>query len=445
MATNGHSNGVHRPPTAPKHIIIVGGSLGGLSCGVALKSLGVSTTILERNPSSLLHNQGAGIVAGGDTLAFFKQYDRCQRPMAVQAKRGHIYLNREGEIVHSEKKQPSMTSWDLTYYLLRANYDGVKSVYCTVPEPREGDGKVDYRYDAHVTSIAQEAEQVKVIYKRSDGSEESIIGDLVVGADGPSSTVRKLFVPDVQRSLTGYCALRGTVPETEASPEAFDAFRERFTFFHAEGEQILAYLIPGINGTVEPGKRLINFVWYHNFPLDSVEFKELMTDDEGVHHRITMPPGKMNKDVAENIKRIAEDKLPPQFAEIVRKTGKPFAQAVTDVISPTNGFLNNKVLLIGDALAGFRPHTVASTSQAAYDAMVLADMVAGRKSTAEFLAETMMFARHVQRRGLEMGNRSQFGKDVPLKDHINDRNVASTPREKEIYPEWVREGLPAIA
>lgn len=81
-------------------VIIVGGSLGGLCTGVALKSLGHDVTILERNPDKLLHNQGAGIVAGGDTLEFFKRYDRCQRPFAVSSQK-RIYLNRDGDIVHS--------------------------------------------------------------------------------------------------------------------------------------------------------------------------------------------------------------------------------------------------------------------------------------------------------------------------------------------------------
>jgi hypothetical protein len=34
-----------------------------------------------------------------------------------------------------------------------------------------------------------------------------------------------------------------------------------------------------------------------------------------------------------------------------------------------------------------------------------------------------------------MGERSQH-QDLPLAEHIHDRNVASTPREKEVYPDW---------
>jgi 2-polyprenyl-6-methoxyphenol hydroxylase-like FAD-dependent oxidoreductase len=87
----------------------VGGSLGGLAAGLALKSIGHDTTILERNPTPVLEQQGAGIVAGGDTLAFFKRYNRCERPIAVTSRRRQ-YLDREGNVVHKEEMDQNMTS-----------------------------------------------------------------------------------------------------------------------------------------------------------------------------------------------------------------------------------------------------------------------------------------------------------------------------------------------
>ncbi|KAK4630049.1 hypothetical protein CLAFUW4_08578 [Fulvia fulva] len=70
------SNGTHvnGNPNAKPDIVIIGGSLGGLFAGVALKSHGYNTTILERTPTFLLENQGAGIVAGRDAIDSFKKY-----------------------------------------------------------------------------------------------------------------------------------------------------------------------------------------------------------------------------------------------------------------------------------------------------------------------------------------------------------------------------------
>lgn len=420
-------------------IVVVGGSLGGLATGLALKRLGHEVTILERNATPLLHNQGAGIVAGGDTLAFFRRYDRCGRELAVSSRRRQ-YMDREGKIVHKVDMVQNMTSWDLVYYMLRANFDGVESEYCKVPESLEGDGPAKHLHGHTVTGVYEDGDKVAVTFKRTDGEEGQYMADFVVGADGPSSTVRSVFARDVQRTYAGYCALRGTVPENDVSDKAREAFSERFTFFHAKGIQILAYLIPGENGTLEPGKRLINFVYYTNFPsksLDepSTELAEIMTDINGIRHRITMPPGKMDPVAWEKQRQIAAEKLPPQFAEIVRATKKPFVQAITDVISPRNEFMNGKVVLIGDALAGFRPHTVASTSQAAFDAMILADMIEGKVARDDWRKETMGYARTIQRRGVEMGRRSQF-EELSLDELIRDRDRASIPTEEEVWPEW---------
>jgi len=93
------------------------------------------------------------------------------------------------------------------------------------------------------------------------------------------------------------------------------------------------------------------------------------------------------------------------------------------------------VILVGDALAGFRPHTVASTSQACFDAMILADMIEGKVDRHEWKLQTLGYARTIQARGVSMGERSQH-EDLPLSEHIEDRNLASRPRQDETWPHW---------
>ncbi|KAH7076006.1 monooxygenase [Paraphoma chrysanthemicola] len=443
MASRTPPEGFPHATTKNLNIIIpsderqIGASLGGLATALAIKRLppplAHNITLLERNPTALLHNQGAGIVAGGDTLTFFKRYDKCGRDLAAGSIRRQ-YLNKDGEIVHKEDMRQNMTSWDLVYHMLRANVDGVKSDYCEVPEDDPGSGKVTHLHGHKVTGLKEKGEKVLVQYETHEGKTGQMEADLVIGADGPSSTIRSIFTPNVERTYAGYVALRGTVPENEVTLETREAFSERFTFFHAKGIQILAYLIPGEHGTLQPGQRLINFVYYTNFPSASLEdpspeFRELMTDIDGNYHRITMPPGKTDPQAWKKQRKIAKDVLPPQFAELVCTTKKPFVQAITDVLSPTNEFLSGRVILIGDALSGFRPHTVASTSQACFDAMILADMIEGKVSRKEWKRETLGYARTIQRRGVDMGERSQHD-DLPLEEHIKDRNLATRPRHK---------------
>lgn len=199
-----------------------------------MKTHGYNTTLLERTPENLLHNQGAGIVAGGDTIEFFKRYDRTGKPVAVPSYK-RLYLNQKGDVIHEEVNRQNMTSWDLSYYLLRANYDRVESAYLEggkLPEVRPTDGKVTYRYGCTVTSLEDEEAKVLVHFKarHDDGTEvvDSILADLVVAADGPSSTIRAIFEPEIKRKYAGYCVIRGTVPELEGTQEARDVFAERF-------------------------------------------------------------------------------------------------------------------------------------------------------------------------------------------------------------------------
>lgn len=90
-----------------RNVIVVGGSLGGLAAGLALKQQGHDVTILERNPGELLHNQGAGIVAGGDTLDLFKRYNRSDRSLAVRSHK-RLYLDKDGNVVHTVEQVSSM-------------------------------------------------------------------------------------------------------------------------------------------------------------------------------------------------------------------------------------------------------------------------------------------------------------------------------------------------
>lgn len=64
---------------SPSSVLIIGGSLAGLMHALTLLSLPKppkSIRILERSPTKLLHNQGAGVVAGNETQQFFDEYVR---------------------------------------------------------------------------------------------------------------------------------------------------------------------------------------------------------------------------------------------------------------------------------------------------------------------------------------------------------------------------------
>jgi 2-polyprenyl-6-methoxyphenol hydroxylase-like FAD-dependent oxidoreductase len=405
-----------------QHVTIVGGSLAGLMHALTILTHSPSTkvTILERSPTALLHNQGAGVVAGAETQAFFSRYVCPGHEFAVPSKQ-RLYLDRKGAIVEGsvQDKEQRMTSWDTLYRLLRWRVDGMH-VKDYIPHdeqetimaklPQQGDhGKATYQYACTVKSV-QDSASLKVHWTDKSGNDKETTTDLVIAADGASSSIRRSLLPAVQRTYAGYVALRGTIPEADLSPSAAKVFSEKFAFFHSDGLQILAYLIPGENGTLEPGKRLANWVWYRNQAQGSAALAGLMTDQEGTRHHVTLPVNAMKDSVWTQQKEHAKDSLPPQFAELVVKTNKPFVQSITDNISPQNDLCGGRVLLVGDSLAGFRPHTAASTGQAAYDALTLGEWLDGTIDRDEYSRRIMDFATKTQKHGVMLGERSQFGR-----------------------------------
>ena len=344
-----------------------------------------------------------------------------------------LYLSRDGQVVDREDYTQRMTNWDLLYHLGRANFDGQKSAHVSdswdqVLEGSDGEilrdawGRAKYEYGRLVEDLKVVGEKVEVTWRDTrEGSETNgqvsrMLVDFVVCADGPSSRTRRMLLgKSAERKYAGYVAFRGTVPESELEQTTKEVFVEKFTFFHTEGTQILGYTIPGFEGTIEAGKRLVNWVWYWNFAEGTKEYEEVLTDSDGNHHRYTLPTGgKMRKDVWERQNQRAKETLPPQFAELVRKTQKPFVQAITDVEPPAIGnkigtLLEGKAALLGDALAGFRPHTAASTNQAAFDDLNLEKAIATEITRDEYENNVLECATSWQRRGVMLGNTSQFG------------------------------------
>jgi 2-polyprenyl-6-methoxyphenol hydroxylase-like FAD-dependent oxidoreductase len=212
-----------------KKVVIVGGSLGGLFTGITFLRLGFKVTILERTLASVLQDQGAGIslriaappireslkelgTSGSPILDFLEDYDRTKTP--TLAATTLQFLNRDGSIRRKVEGQGQITSWELLYNILRANFDGgYEAGYVAKAEKKEGDGVATYLSGVRVTDLKEVGELVRIEYESTEGK-NSLEADIVIGADGASSTVRTLLLPEVERTYAGYVAWRGTVKES---------------------------------------------------------------------------------------------------------------------------------------------------------------------------------------------------------------------------------------
>lgn len=371
--------------SAPK-VAVVGGSLGGLFDAIALRSLGCEVDVYEKS-SGLMHDRGAGIVFQPEVAEFLTRYDIAPLESVVVPVRTRRYLNVDGTVAQEGPMPQAMTSWDALYRALRGAFG-------------------DDRYHSGVRLIGFDATDDTVTAQFDVG--QDVTCNLLVGADGPGSTVRRQLLPDVRSEYAGYVAWRGVVLE-HAAPDLAAEFAGRFTFFQARHTHILCYLIPGPDGSLTPGERRLNWVWYLN-AAPGEELNRVLTDKDGRRREFSVPQGFVSSSQTGCLLDQARRTLPPLFLRLVEATTEPFVQTIHDLAVPKMAF--GRVCLTGDAAFVPRPHTAASTAKAAANAVALAECLAADADVVEALRrwETGQLAYGEQLRvhGQRLGNRSQF-------------------------------------
>jgi 2-polyprenyl-6-methoxyphenol hydroxylase-like FAD-dependent oxidoreductase len=365
--------------------IVIGGSLAGLFTGVLLRSIGWQVDIYERSPHPL-SSRGGGVVLQPDVVEAFNLAGIPHQNLGVVAKERY-YLQRNGSIQAMPMRQ-TLTSWNSLYNSLRRHF----------PEEHYHQGK-------SLTNFQQDDQQVTAFF--ADGTE--VTGDLLIGADGVTSTVRQILLPTYQPMYAGYVAYRGLVDEGELDPETAAIMTERFVFYQFRNSHILQYVIPGEDESLEPGKRRFNWVWYVNYD-EATELPLILTDKNGKQRDYSIPPGMMADDVEREMRDYAQILVEP-FQKLITATKEPFVQAILDLGVPKMIF--NRIALVGDAAFIPRPHTAASVSKAAANAIALADALVENdhnvlKALQAWELKQLTLGMHLWKRGQDLGKTSQF-------------------------------------
>ncbi|KAI0116539.1 FAD binding domain protein [Nemania sp. FL0031] len=391
-------------------IIVVGGSLAGLIHGLQHKRRGNNVTILEQE-SGERHSHYAGIGFGDSAKEFLRKYDLTGlTPAFTSHSRRWAYRTRPN--VLNSKGSIHLTSWGFLMSILRANFDGLASVACPKPPPpAEGDGIANYLSGKRVTALSYTEENVKVHYVDTTGKDETIVADLVIGADGINSTVRRLVNAPVFKQYSGYVAWRGIVPEKSLSKETAEYLSDHLSLQFSKSSYMLCYNIPTDTGNFEPGERLLNWVWYTNVRDESPQMKKIFTDSTGYQHRSTVPRGLVRPEVWEEYRSDILPDISGPFKELLEKTPNPFVTKIRDAICTTASFHGGRVVLVGDAFTTLRPHTGTATEQAAFHSNTLEAVYRGEKTSEEWSRDARRFAEniiYINRIIIELGNGTKF-------------------------------------
>jgi 2-polyprenyl-6-methoxyphenol hydroxylase-like FAD-dependent oxidoreductase len=320
--------------------------MAGLFAGILLRSSGWEVEVFER-VNAELSGRGAGIVTHAELCAVLEAAGLDPTKDLGVDVQGRKTFDRSGRVIATYDFPQVVTSWDRVFRMLRDAF----------PAGHYHSGK-------ELTSIEMLGETTVAHF--ADGTRAE--GEVLIGADGFRSTVRSQLLPEVQPCYAEYVAWRGLVDEEALSKATRKDLFDCLAFCLPPGEQILGYPVAGPHNDLRVGHRRYNFVWYR--PATDEKLKDLLTDESGHTHPLSIPPTLLRGDVVDDLRDAARRLLAPQLQEAVNLIPQPFLQPIYDVESSRMAV--GRVAILGDAAFVGRPHVAAGVTKAAEDAMALA-------------------------------------------------------------------------
>ena len=374
--------------TGMPHVGIVGGSIGGLTAALVLRDLGCEVDVFERSGTAL-QARGAGIGLHPMTTRYFDESRELDAAMVEIELPWLQFLSASGEPIHRERMNYRFSSWNTIYRGLARCFGGLR-----------------YHLGSEVSGFRQDGRGVTV--SLPGGATREL--DMLVCADGISSNARARLLPDARARYAGYVAWRATLPESELTTASFEALRDSITYALLPSGHVLVYPIPDLDGALEPGRRLANLVWYHNYE-EGDALDDLMTDRSGGRQALSLPPGSVRPEHVAWTREFADVHMAPAIAEILHRTPEPFVQVIYDIDVERMAF--GRIALIGDAAFAVRPHAAAGTAKACADAWALRDALRDADgdpaaALARWEPGQLALGRQVLERTRDMGDRSQF-------------------------------------
>ncbi len=323
-------------PDAKPHAVVVGGSLSGLCAGLALARAGWTATIVER---------AAGEPPGGAGLGLDRRL--LGRVSGVDAGRVPVVSgNRDS------------AAWGL-----------VRQFLLEVALRTAG---VEFMESTTVTGVREPGEAARADV---DSSRGVLSADVVVGADGVYSVVRRFVAPDHPAAeYAGYMLWRGLVPEAEV-PGGLDGHGRNLEMHGAPGAQLVVYGVPGADGRTDPGHRRVSFAWYDASRTELLRETGCLQGDAVV---ASLANDQLSAELTGELAGLARRYWPPPWDRCVgwgvthgRVAGFPVAEYLPARL------VRHRAVLVGDAAHVATPMTGAGFENALLDVAALADDLGG--------------------------------------------------------------------
>lgn len=230
--------------------LIIGGSLAGLFAANLLRSVGWQVIVFERSAHDL-SGRGAGLGATPELFAILHRLGAVIQEGLRVSIHSRVELSLDGGALAELPIQSTATAWDSLYGLLKR----------MLPQDC-------YRRNRKFESLRQNGNIIAV--KFSDDTEAE--GDLLIGAVGIRSSVRRYVTPSGPPSYAGYAALRGALAQTDIPSHWHGLLLEKMTFSFPPSH--LGLTVPMASHTSPNGtERRCQISWF--FPVDHGELIQL--------------------------------------------------------------------------------------------------------------------------------------------------------------------------
>ncbi|WAL68453.1 FAD-dependent monooxygenase [Amycolatopsis cynarae] len=191
-------------------VIIAGGGIGGLGAALMLARQGVAVRLLERAPA--FGEVGAGLQLGPNITRMLDEAGVLEKilPLSVQPRR-LVFLNAASgeELTHLDLADVR-ERYGAPYIVLHRS-----DLLQALLDAARAEPAITLHTGHQVTGVQDQGDHVVV--RCANGAEYT--GQLLIGADGLNSVVRKEIVDD-EPICSGYVAYRGTMPISDAGPRA---------------------------------------------------------------------------------------------------------------------------------------------------------------------------------------------------------------------------------
>ncbi|KAK8366592.1 hypothetical protein V6Z11_A02G128800, partial [Gossypium hirsutum] len=331
-------------------VIIVGGSIAGVSCAHALTSIGWQVVVIEKSAAPPTGSPtGAGL--GLDPLAQMLITSWIANPHLLQHPTLPLTIDQNQATDSSTKVSWTLTRDEECNFRAAHWADLHGLLYNALPPDIFLWGHQFISF-----SISEDKSYIKVKAKvlRNDKIVE-IDGNLLVAADGCLSLIRQNFLPDLKLRYSRYCAWRGVLDFSgREDSETIEGIRKAYPdlgkclyFDLGSKTHCVLYELPN--------KRL-NWIFYVNQPEPEIK-----------RNSVTM---KVSEDMIDEMMKEAEKAWVPELVKVMKETKNPFLNAIYDC-DPLRQIYWDNVVLIGDAAHPTTPHGLRSTNMSILDAAVL--------------------------------------------------------------------------